>query len=308
MKTQAFPYAFFEGSVIAIEKAQVSIMTNGLQYGTGVFGGIRGYYNSEEKVLSVFRLDDHIKRFLSSINITGCGFPYTKEELKDIVLRLVQKNAPEKNTYFRPFAYVGNTNLGPNLAETTLDFALYMIPLEEYLPVSKGLSVIVSSWRRIGDNSIPSRGKFSGAYMNSALARKEAHDLGFDEAIMLSEAGYVSEGSAENIFLVRDGVLITPSPSDDILEGITRKTVMKLATDMGIPVESRTIDRSELYVSDEVFFSGTGCQIAWVKQIDKRTVGSGQIGEITEKIQKKFFNVVQGKDAAYKDWCTKIKI
>ncbi|HSW47646.1 MAG TPA: branched-chain amino acid transaminase, partial [Candidatus Saccharimonadales bacterium] len=234
MKTGSFPYAFFDGKVVKIEDAKVSIMTNALQYGTAIFGGIRGYYNAEEKSLFVFRLDDHTKRFLSSVKILGCSFPYSQEQLKKIILDLIKKNNPTTNCYLRPFGYVGNTELGPNFANTTLDFSLHMIPLEEYMPVSKGLSLNVSSWQRISDNAIPTRAKISGGYANSALARKEATDGGFDEAILLNSRGYVSEGSAENIFLVRDGKLITPGLSEGVLEGITRRSVMQMAKDMEI--------------------------------------------------------------------------
>ena len=306
MKTNPFPYAFFQNEFVKIEDAKVSIMTNALQYGTGFFGGIRGYYNADEKAIYVFRIEDHIKRFVSSANILGCDFPYTKAKLKEIVIELIKKNAPRTNAYLRPFAYVGNTNLGPNLADTTLDFALYMIPLEEYLPVNKGLSVMVSSWRRISDNAIPSRGKISGAYINSALARQEAHENGYDEAIMLSESGHVCEGSAENIFLVRDGVVITPAVTDDSLEGITRRSILQIAKDVSIPTETRGIDRSELYIADEVFFTGTGCQVAWISSIDKRIIGDGKIGPITKKLQETFFSIVQGKNKEYIDWCTRI--
>lgn len=303
-----FKYAFFKGQIVDIAEAKVSIMTNALQYGTGVFGGIRGYYNKEEKYLSIFRLRDHYKRFLTSIKVLGCSFPYSLDELVDIHVNIVKKNAPNCNSYFRPFAYVGNTSLGPNLAGVTLDYALYMIPLEDYLPTDKGLSVMVSSWRRVGDNSIPARGKFSGIYINSAFARKEAQDNGFDESIMLSESGNVCEGSAENIFIIRDGVLITPSPSDDILEGITRRTILQLAQDYGIPVLERTIDRSELYCADEVFLSGTGCQIAWVQAVDRRIIATGKIGKITEQIRTLYLDTVHGKVAKYNDWCTKVMV
>lgn len=302
-----FKYAFFKDNIVNIEDAKVSIMTNAIQYGTGVFGGIRGYYHTTENYLSLFRLRDHYKRFLTSINVLGCAFPYSIDDLIDIHINLVNKNAPNCNSYFRPFAYVGNTSLGPNLAGVTLDYALYMIPLNDYLPTSKGLSVMVSSWRRVGDNSIPARGKFSGIYINSAFARKEAQDNGFDESIMLSEAGNVCEGSAENIFIVRDGVLITPSPSDDILEGITRKTILQLARDLNIPVLERTIDRSELYCADEIFLSGTGCQIAWVQSVDKRVVGNGQIGTVSQQIRDIYLETVYGKIDKYSNWCTKIK-
>jgi branched-chain amino acid aminotransferase len=308
MKVTAFPYAFFQGKIFPNEDAKISIMTNGFQYGTGYFAGIRGYYSAKEKCLSIFRLDDHYKRFLSSANILGCPLPYTCEELKKITIDLVKKNKPKTNAYFRPFAYVGNTELGPNLANVTLDYAMYMIPLEEYMPLGKGLSLIVSSWQRINDNAIPSRGKVSGGYVNSALARKEATDGGFDEAIMLNKFGRVSEGSAENVFIVRDGALITPDFSEGILEGITRKSIIKIAEDMGISTIERPIERSELYVADEIFLTGTGCQVAWVEQIDRRKIGNGKIGPVTSKLRDKFFKIVKGEDADYSKWCTKIKV
>ena len=306
MKTGSFPYAFFEGKYVKIEDAKVSIMTNALQYGTAFFGGIRGYYNKEKKFISIFRLDDHYKRFLSSANILGCEFPYSHAELKKITLDLVEKNKPQTNIYFRPFAYVGNTELGPNFANTKLSFSLYMIPLEEYMPLGKGLSLVVSSWQRINDNAIPTRAKLSGGYVNSALARKEATDGGFDEAIMLNSKDCVAEGSAENFFMVRDGKLVTPGASEGILEGITRRSVIQLAKDMGVETIERPIERSELYVADEVFLTGTGCQVAWVEKIDKRTIGTGKIGAITEKLKEKFFGVVTGNDDTYSTWTTKI--
>ncbi len=308
MKTGSFPYAFFQGKIVPIEEAKVSIMTNALQYGTGFFGGIRGYYSTKEKHLSIFRLDDHYKRFLSSANILGCDFPFSHAQLKKITLDLVKKNKPQTNAYFRPFAYVGNTELGPNLANTTLDFALYMIPLEEYMPLGKGLSLVVSSWQRVSDNAIPTRGKISGGYINSAFARKEATDGGFDEAIMLNKYGRVAEGSAENLFIVRDGKLITPSLSEGVLEGVTRRSIIKIVQDLGIEIIERPIERSELYVADEVFLTGTGCQVAWVEQIDKRKIADGNIGPVTSKLKEKFFKVVKGKDVQYEEWYTKIKV
>lgn len=285
----------------------MSIQTNALQYGTAVFGGFRGYYNDREKTISVFRLEDHYKRLLKSIKIFGCGFNYNKEQLIKITLDLLKKNKPVTDVYFRPYAYAGNLELGPNLANTTFDFALYMIPLGEYLPLSKGLRVMVSSWQRISDNAIPSRAKASGAYINSALARKEAAENGYDEAIMLNKDGHVSEGSAENLFMVRDGVLITPSYSESILEGITRRSVVQIAQDMGIPVEFRSIERTELYFADEIFLTGTACQVAWVQSVDKRII-TPEIGQITKKLQEKFFAIVRGEDKDYKQWCTKVPL
>lgn len=306
MKNQNYKYAFFQGKNVLLENACVSIMTNALQYGTGVFGGVRGYYDDNTKNLSIFRIEDHYKRFLSSIKILGCDFDYTVEQLINIHIELAKQNKPTENCYFRPFAYVGNHNLGPNLGGVKLDYALYMIPLNDYLPTDKGLSLMVSSWRRVGDNSISARGKFSGAYLNSAFARKEAHDNGYDEAIFLTEHGNVSEGSAENLFIIRDGVLITPSAGDDILEGVTRKTIMLLAEEIGIPVIERSIDRSELYIADEVFLSGTGCQLAWVTQIDKRVIGDGKIGKISQKLREIYFDTVKGYNPNHQEWCTKV--
>lgn len=308
LQTTSFPYAFFEGNVVKIEDAKVSVMTNGLQYGTAIFGGMRGYYNKEKGFLSVFRIDDHIKRFLQSLKIIDVKLNYTHEELKKITLELIEKNNPQTDTYFRPFAYAGSLNLSPNLErDHTFEFAQYMIPLGEYIPLDRGNSVVVSSWRRISDNSIPSRAKISGGYINSALAKKEAMQAGHDEAIFLSENGHVAEGSAMNLFIVRDGVVITPGKSDDILEGITRRSILQIAKDQGYAVEERSVDRSELYIADEAFFSGTGAQVAWIQKIDNRVIGDGNMGPITGKIRETFFNAVKGNDENYASWCTKIE-
>jgi len=308
MKTNPFPYAFFEGKYIKIEDAKVSIMTNSLQYGTAFFGGIRAYLNPDDKAFYIFRLDDHYKRFLSSARILGCKFKYSADELKEITIGLLKKNKPKSNAYFRPFAFINHTELGPNLANEVFDFALYSIPLEEYMPLGKGLSLLVSSWQRISDTAIPTRAKVSGGYVNSSLARKEANENGYDEAIMLNNKGYVAEGSAENFFMVRNGKLITPGLSEGILEGITRRSIIQIAADMGIETIERPVERSEIYVADEVFLTGTGCQVAWVEKIDKRTIGNGKIGPITEKLREKFFNVVTGKDKEYSEWRTKVEI
>lgn len=302
-------YAFFNSSYVDIKDAQVSIMTNALQYGTGIFGGIRGYYNKKEGYLSVFRVEDHFKRFLTSLSIVGVKLDYSQSQLVSILKELVKKNAPKTDTYFRPFAYAGSTNLSPNLSgDPVFKFALYMVPLGEYLPIDSGLKVGVSSWRRIADNAIPSRAKISGGYINSALARAEAEKHGYDEAIFLTHEGTVAEGSAENLFIVRDGVLITSAKTDDVLEGVTRRTILQIASDLHIPTEERTIDRSELYVSDEAFFSGTGVQVSWISEVDNRKVGSGKRGPVTAQIQDLFFKIVRGKENKYKSWCTKLKV
>lgn len=309
MTNTSCPFAFFEGKVVPMEEAKVSIMTNALQYGTGIFSGMRGYFDKDSNALRIFRIDDHIERFLQSLRILGVSIEYSHEDLKKIILELVAKNKPTSDLYFRPFAYAGSLNLAPNLdRDSVFNFALYMIPMGDYLPTDKGLSVGVSSWRRISDNAIPSRAKISGGYINSALAKKDAHNAGYDEAIFLNEAGHVAEGSAMNIFIARNGTLITPPPSDDILEGITRRSILQIAKDNGIEVLERSIDRSELYVSDEVFFSGTAAQIAWIQKVDGRVVGNGEQGTVSKKIQEIFFNTVRGKEEKYKSWLTEVKI
>lgn len=308
LKTDSLPYAFFEGKILPTEKAQVSIMTNALQYGTGIFGGIRGYYNKKHNAIYIFRMKDHFRRFLNSLKIIGVEIEYTQEQLEDITIKLLKKNTPTTDTYIRPFAYAGSLNLSPNLERDAIfDMAIYMIPLGNYLPTDKGISVMVSSWRRISDNAIPSRAKLSGAYINSALAKKEAMQHGHDEAIFLTEDGHVAEGSAMNICIVRDGVLITPPRTDDILEGIVRRSVLQIAEDQGIPVEERSIDRSELYIADEAFFSGTGAQIAWIRTIDNRAIGDGSRGKITGILQDLFFRIVRGEEDNYNHWLLQMK-
>lgn len=309
MKTVSMPFAFFEGKIISIKNANVNIQTNALQYGTGIFGGIRAYYNQKGKFISIFRLNDHFARFVNSLKIIGTSIEFSKEQLIELTINLLKKNSPKYDIYIRPFAYAGSHNLSPNLdRDNVFEFAEYMIPLGDYLPTDKGIRVCVSSYRRISDNMIPSRAKITGGYINSALAKKEATQSGYEEAIFLNESGHVSEGSAMNIFIVRDGNLITPSISEDILEGITRKTVIQIAKDLGFNVQERVIDRSELYISDEAFFCGTGAQVSWIKEIDGRQIGTGSRGSISGKLQDMFFKIVRGDSPKYNSWNTKIKI
>lgn len=309
MKNQYFPFVFFQDKIVKKEEAKIPIMTNALQYGNAIFGGIRGYYNKQQGFLSIFRVDDHYKRFLLSLKILGVRINYNLSQLKEITIKLVKKNNPKTDTYFRPFAYASSLNISPNLeADKHFAFSLYMLPLGEYLSIDKGLKVMISSWRRISDNAIPSRAKIAGGYINSSLARKEATERGFDEAIFLTDDGHVAEGSAENLFIVRDGVLITPPKTDEILEGITRRSIITLAKDLKIPVEERSVDRSELYIADEAFFSGTGVQVAWISSVDNRVIGNGRRGPITAKLQDLFFKIVRGETKEYSHWRTEIKI
>ncbi|OGG15408.1 branched-chain-amino-acid transaminase [Candidatus Gottesmanbacteria bacterium RIFCSPHIGHO2_02_FULL_39_11] len=310
----SFPYVFFKGKIVPIGEAKVSIMTNALQYGTGIFGGIRGYVQENpkskiqnpKKEVAIFRIADHYQRFLKSLNILNKTIPYSHKKLVDITIELAKKNAPDTDCYFRPLAYASNLGLSPNLHEAVFDFAIYMIPLGEYLPIHKGLKLMISNWIRISDVMIPARAKVTGAYINSSLAKGDAESLGFDDALMMTSEGHITEGSAANFFMVRDGVLITPSNYSDILEGITRRSIIQLARDLHIPVEEREVDRSEVYISDECFLSGTGAQVAWISEVDGRKIRDGKIGPVTGKLQKLFFDIVRGRNNKYKNWLTKI--
>lgn len=307
MKNDQFlPFAFFEGKIIPTELAKVSIMTNALQYGTGIFGGIRGYQSGNKKDYFIFRLNDHYKRFITSLKILNKTIPYSVEKLVKITIEVAQKNQPKSDFYVRPFAYAADYELSPDTSRLNFDFALYMIPLGEYLPISKGLKLMISNWTRINDNMIPSRAKATGGYFNSAIAKGDAARLGFDDTLMLGADGHLTEASAANFFMVRDGVLITSPKYADVLEGITRKTTLTLAQDLGIPTVERHIDRTEVYIADEAFLTGTGTQVAWINEVDGRIIGNGKIGPITAKIQKHFFNIVRGNVDRYSSWLTKI--
>ena len=310
MQSNHLPYAYFEGRIVPVEEAKVSIATHALQYGTAVFGGIRGYLDQDGRTINIFRLRDHFTRFTQSAGLIKIGLPLGVDGLCDLAIELARRNAPTSNVYFRPFAYKAGLDLGPTLTGVADGFALYMLPLGNYYSASNsnGLSVMVSSWQRISDNALPARGKVSGGYINSSITKDEAQEYGFDEAILLNGRGKVSEGSAANLCLVRNGVLVTPPVTADILEGITRRSILQLARDAGIPVEEREVDRTELYVADELFFCGTGVQVTPIGQVDKRAVGSGCPGPITAQLQRRFFDIVEGKVPEYSHWLTRVTI
>ena len=303
---KSFPFAFFEGRIVPTELARINIMNNALQYGNAVFGGIRGYISSVGKKINIFRISDHYQRFLRSLRIINKSIRYSESQLVEITKDLAQKNRSKTDCYFRPFAYAVDHYISPDLAPLNFDFALYMLPLGEYLYVSKGLKLAISNWVRITDNMIPARAKISGGYINSSLAKGDAVKLGFDDALMLYSDGHVAEGSGANFFMVREGMLITSPKYADVLEGITRNTILQLAFDLKIPVVEREIDRTEVYIADEAFLSGTGAQVAWVAEVDGRMIGDGKIGPISAKIQKLFFNIVRGKEKKYSSWLTKV--
>lgn len=302
-------YAFFQGQIVPIEQAQVSVMTHALHYGTACFGGIRAYWNEQAEQLYVFRLEDHIKRFLSSASLLLMKLPYSPEQLRDVVVELLRREGFRDDMYVRPLAYKADHKIGVLLHGLTDEVTVFATPFGRYVANEEGASVRISSWRRVDDNAIPARGKIGGAYVNSSLVKSEALMDGYDEAIVLDEHGHVSEGSAANIFMVRDGRLVTPPVSSNILEGITRRTIMELAAaELGISAEEREIDRTELYVCDELFFCGTGIQVAAITAVDHRPVGAGVMGSITTTIRDLYFDVVRGKVAKYRSWNTPVFI
>jgi len=297
---------YFNKQFVPLSEAKVSIRTNALHYGSGVFEGIRAYWNAGERQLFVFRLLEHYERMVNNCKVLKLKLDHDVKELCTITVDLLRRNHPEEDTYIRPIAYVSSEGLGPKLIGYETGFAIYTIPLGEYIDTS-GIKVGFSSWRRISDNSIPARCKVTGGYVNSALARTEAMEQGFDEALFLTQDGYLSEGSAENIFLVRNGTLITPDRSQDILEGITRDTLLILCREeLGLTVTERQVGRTETYVADEVFFCGTGAQVSPVIEVDRRPIGSGKIGPLTARIQQLYAEVVKGNHPKYRHWCTPV--
>ena len=298
-------YAFFNGKVIPLSQAKIGIMTHAFNYGTACFEGIRGNWNSDEQQIYLFRPRDHYQRLFNSCRMLKISIAYTVDELCQLTVELVEKNGYREDLYVRPIAYKSSQAVGVRLHDLEDDFLIFVTPFGPYLDITKGIRCGVSSWRRIDDNMIPPRAKIAGLYVNSALAKTEAWENGFDEAILLTHDGHVSEGSGENIFLVMDGRLVTPPPSDNILLGITRDTVIKLANwELGIETIERQIDRSELYIAEECFLTGTAAHVTPVLEIDHRKVGNGQVGLITRKLQDLYFNIVQGRNKKYLDWCT----
>ena len=304
---QPGPIAYFEGNYVPIEEAKISIMTHAFNYGTGLFEGIRGYYVPNEDNILVFRLKEHIDRIWRNSNALFMDIEETPEQMTEICLEVIRRSKFREGVYIRPLCYKSELSLGPKLKDIEGKLCCYIIKLGEYCDIESGLNVAVSSWRRVSDNAIPTRVKSTGSYINSSLAATDAKKSGFDEAIFLREDGSVAEGSAMNLFMVVNDKLITPPPNSDILVGITRNTVLELAREeLGIDVVERPIARTELYVADELFFSGTGAQIAPVRSVDRRVIGDGKPGQLTTRLQKLYFEVVQGKIAKYRKWCTPV--
>ncbi|MFP4439337.1 MAG: branched-chain amino acid transaminase [Chloroflexaceae bacterium] len=299
-------FAFFDGAIVPIEQAQVSVMTNALHYGTGCFEGIRAYWNADAQQLLVFRLREHMERLQRSCRILFMELPYTTDELCRITLDLLRREEFHTDAYIRPLVYKRDASIAVQMTGLSDAFALFAIPYGQYIP-SAAVRACVSSWRRVDDNVIPARAKPTGAYINTALAKTEAMLNGYDEAIVLGADGQVSEASSSNLFIVRNSTLMTPPVTGDILEGITRRVVLDLArNELGVPVLERTIDRTELYVADEVFFCGTGVEIKPVIEIDRRPVGTGEAGPIGSRLVQLYSDVVRGRVERYREWCTAV--
>ena len=302
------PYAFFHNEFVPLSEAKIGILTHALHYGTACFEGIRGNWDSEQERFCLFRLSEHYKRILNGCRILKINLPFSVDELCQLTTELVERSGYTEDVYIRPLAYKSSETVGVRLHDLEDDFFIIVTTLPPYLGVGKGVRCCTSSWRRVDDMMIPARGKICGIYVNSALAKTEAWENGFEEAILLNQDGHVAEGSGENIFIVSNGDLITPSPSDNILIGITRDTVITLAkNELGIDTIERQIDRSELYLADECFLTGTAANIAPVVEIDYRPIGTGEIGKITTEMQEPFAKVMLGRDPKYSDWYTLLK-
>jgi len=300
-------WAFFRGEIVPLRDARVSVMTHAFNYGTGVFEGIRAYWNGDHNQLYALDLLPHYERLKASARFLMMEIPYTAEQLASTTVEILRRNGLREDIYIRPLIYKASETIGVRLHNLDADVVIFGIPFGQYIDTEGGVRAQVSSWRRTDDNAIPARGKITGAYVNGALAKSEAQLNGFDEAIVLTQDGHVSEGSAENLFIVRGGKLITPPVTDNILEGITRRRLMAVARErLEIPVEERQIDRTELYMADEVFLCGTGAQISPVVEIDRRPIGNGRPGPISRQMHDLYFEAVRGRIDAYRDWLTPV--
>ena len=296
-------YAFFQKQFMALSEARIGVLTHALHYGTACFEGIRGNWDDKQRRFCLFRIKDHYERMVEGCRILKTKLPYSVDKLCQLSAELVERSGYQENVYIRPLAYKSSKAVGVRLHNLEDDFLIIVTTLPPYLDAENGVRCCISSWRRVDDNAIPPRGKICGTYVNSALAKTEACENGFDEAILLTQDGHVSEGSGENIFLILRGELVTPPSSDNILMGITRDTVMKLAkNELGIDTIERQVDRSELYLAEECFFTGTAAHIAPILEIDRRPIGTGEIGKMTAKLQKLFAKVMLGKNSKYSDW------
>ena len=299
--------ALFRNRIRPYAKAKLGLLTHALNYGTGVFAGIRGYWNQKEKKLYVFRLADHVRRLHESARLLRMDLPLSEKATAAALLKLLRAEGLREDCYIRALAFYSDEVIGVRLHGLKPVLAAVAVPFGLYIDKAEGAHCTVSSWRRPDDNVIPPRGKITGSYANSALAKSDAELAGFDEAILLNCDGHVSEGSGENIFLIRRGIAVTPSLDESVLEGITRRSLITLLREeLGLTVEERPVERGELYLADEIFLTGTAAQITAVTRIDHRPIGSGQMGPVTKRLRSLFFDVVRGRSPKYRPWCTPV--
>jgi len=300
-------YAFFEGNFVPLEDAKVSIMTHAFMYGTAVFEGIRGYWNEAHQQMYLFRLTEHIERLFESMKILRLESPYSVGELCEIVVELMRRNQFKCDSYIRPSVYKAGLKIGVTLEDCPSAISILAAPFGSYFKGVPELKVTVSSWRRIEDNAIPARAKIVGSYVNMAIAKADAVRSGFDDCIVLSEDGHVSEGTGMNIFLVKHDHLITPCNTANILDGITRRTVIELAeVELKAKTFCREVDRSELYIADELFFTGTAAQVTPIVEVDNRPIGDGKVGPVSSKISQLYISICRGEEPCYKHWLTPV--
>ena len=295
--------AYFKGKIVPYSEAKVGVLTHALNYGTAAFGGIRAYWNKDQQQLFIFRPFDHFRRLLNSAKLLCMEFDHTPDSLTQVTIELLRTDNYRCDVYVRPLVFKADEGIGVKLHGLQDEISIVALPFDRYVANDTDAHVTFSSWRRVDDNIIPARGKISGAYANSAFIKTDAVRSGFDEALVLTQDGHVSEGSAENIFMVHNGNLVTPSVTENILEGITRNTVIELAQrELGLPVIERPIDRTEIYLSDELFLTGTAAQITAVTRVDHRKIGTGEIGPVASQLRELFQELVRGCLPKYTQW------
>jgi branched-chain amino acid aminotransferase len=298
---------YFEGDWVPMREAKVSIMTHAFMYGTATFEGIRGYWNADQQTLFGVKIREHVERIRQSCRILLMKDVPSVDELTRLIVETIRRNDFHEDVYVRPSFYKSTRAIGVRLHNLDNELYIIALPFGNYIDTDSGTRVMTSSWRRNVDEALPARGKIVGGYVNMAFQKSEAELNGYDEAVVLTAGGHVNEASAANLFMVRDGVALTPPVSDDLLEGVTRKALMELLANEGIPVQERSIDRSELYIADEVFLCGTGVQVSPVIEVDHRPVGSGSIGPISRLVRDRYFDAVRGRLPEYNHWLTPIK-
>lgn len=300
-------YAFFKGKIVPFDEAKISIMTHAFNYGTGVFEGIRAYWNAQQKQMFLLKLREHYERLQRSAEALRIKIKHSPEELIKITVEVAKQNNYREDIYVRPIAYKSQEKIGLGLIGVEDDFCLFVSPFGAYLDINKGIRVCISTWRRIGAQSMPQGAKITGAYFNSSLAKAEAIEKGMDEAILLSPDGTVAEGSGENLFLLKDGKLATPPLREVILPGITRQAIIDLARkELKVEVVERLVKKDEIFTADELFFCGTGAQISPITEVDGKKIGNGNVGPFTKQLQDIYFKAARGDNPKYSEWVTPV--